>query len=355
MQKGIENKYNALHKQNQKGYATEIRAAYLSLIKDVSQMVYTGVLNGTEEFYLQNNPRLKAQVNTLIDKLYTNVYGTAVIGINSEWDVAVEKNNAITQKVYGTDLGKLPTKYKSRYLSNNTEAKHAFVTRKINGLDLSDRVWKYTNQFKQEIELALEYAIGNGVPAHVTAKHMQQYLTEPNKLYRRIRQENGELRLSKAAKAYHPGSGVHRSSYKNALRLVANETNFSYERSNELKREQADHIVGIRIQVSNRHSPIMDKNGVQCALLQGFYPKDFKWTYKWHVNCQCISYTVLKTETEVDEDIRRIFEGKEPKKSNTSVNYVKSKPGAYTDQYNEYLEKVKEKGKLTRTFVSNPV
>ena len=54
------------------------------------------------------------------------------------------------------------------------------------------------------------------------------YLRNPDKLFRRVRDKHGNLRLSKAAKAYHPGRGVYRSSYRNALRLTATENNMAY-------------------------------------------------------------------------------------------------------------------------------
>jgi hypothetical protein len=297
-----------------------------------------------------------------MEVLHQNILGITTTGINSEWSKAVENNNKIARKIFGKDLEKLPKHYQSKYLTNNDKARESFINRKTNGLNISDRVWRYTDQFKQEIELALEHSIYNGKSAYQTAKDMQQYLNEPDKLFRRIKDDNGVLRLSQAAKAYHPGQGVYRSSYKNSLRLVANETNFAYETSNREKRMQQDFVVGIEIRTSPRHSPSMDLGGVSCTALQGFYPKTFDWSMKWHCNCKCFSLHVLKTPEEVDADVNRIFDGKEP--TTTSTNSVNGVPANYSEYVNDNADKWKNwqqkpnwiaanKNKRTPTINSN--
>jgi len=87
-------------------------------------------------------------------------------------------------------------------------------------------------------------------------RYKELSLTEPHKLFRRVRVE-GKLVLSKAAKAYPPGSGVYRSSYKNALRLSANETNLAYRLSDFTRRQQMPFVTGIEVHLSASHE-IMD-------------------------------------------------------------------------------------------------
>src|SRR5690606_20105860 len=87
----------------------------------------------------------------------------------------------------------------------------AFKERTIKGLNLSDRVWKYTNQFRNEIEQGLFVGISEGKSAAAMAQDQKKYLKEPEKLFRRVKDANGKLVLSKAAKEYKPGQGVYRS------------------------------------------------------------------------------------------------------------------------------------------------
>lgn len=74
-------------------------------------------------------------------------------------------------------------------------------------MNLSDRVWKYTNAFKQEIELGLDCGIRSGKDAPAMARELKQYLQHPDKLFRRVRDEHGLLQLSQVAADFHPGQG----------------------------------------------------------------------------------------------------------------------------------------------------
>jgi len=159
------------------------------------------------------------------------------------------------------------------------------------------------------------------------------------------------LRLSKAAKAYSPGQGRYRSSYKNALRLTANETNFSYNGSELEKRKQQDFIVGVKIKTTPGYTSSVDKGGIVCGDLQGIYPKGFDFTYKWHVNCRCISLNVLKTREEIDNDVDRILAGKEP--LTTSENSVNKKPANYTKYLKDNKNTYKNWKNPPRTFENN--
>jgi hypothetical protein len=346
--------YDLLHARNIDQYARQVRASYLKAIKQVSLIAKNARLDAQDSFYFKNNKNIQLKVNNVLKELQNNVYGTTVTGINSEWELAVEKNNAVAQKIYGKNLDQLPEDYKAKYLSNNDEARLDFVSRKMNGLGLSDRVWNNTQQFKQELELALETSIGKGKSARSIASEITQYLNNPDKLFRRIKdKETGVMRLSKAAKAFHPGQGKYRSSYKNALRLARNETNFSYEGSNHLKQQQQDFVVGIEIRTSPQHVASDDKGGISCIDLQGKYPKDFDFTYKWHVNCKCMSLTILKTKEELDKDLDSILAGNEPNKS--SINKVKVLPKKYTTYLKDNKEKFDNWKTMPRTFENNPI
>jgi hypothetical protein len=344
--------YDDIHDANLDKYAKQLRKHYLETIKAMSNIATGLNLNANNEFYFRNNPEVSQEVNKLLKQLNSKVYGTTVEGINSEWDLAVEKNNELAQYVYGKTLEDLPTQYRDKYFSNNAKARQNFVQRKIKGLKLSDRVWGNTKQFKTQLELALEAGIGKGKSAAAIATDITKDLNEPGKLFRRIKdKKTGVLRLSKAAKAFHPGQGRYRSSYKNALRLAANETNFSYEGSQYEKRKQQDFIVGVEIKVSPRHNESDDKGGISCSSLQGKYPKNFDFTYKWHVNCRCMTLHILKSEDELDEDLDKILAGNEP--DTVSKNNVSGTPGNYNGYLKENKKKWENYKNQTRTFEAN--
>lgn len=154
--------------------------------------------------------------------------------------------------------------------------------------EISDAVWKQSEQLRAEMELALSVALKSGTSADNFSREIRGYLNEPNKLFRRVRDEFGNLVLSKAAAAYHPGRGVYRSSYKNARRLAATEINMAYRKADYDRWQKLDFVIGVRIALSREH-PYYD----MCDELAGDYPKDFVFV-GWHPHCRCIATPILQ-------------------------------------------------------------
>ncbi len=311
--------------------ASRIARAYSSLVNRLAVLAVPLQLNSNGEFYFRNYPSLNKAVNALIQELYTSVYGYTTAGANGAWDLGTDVNNDLNSAAFAnTDISLLNDSVRETYFGANLGARRSFVLRKeTGGFSTSDKVWRNNRQLKQQLELSLEAGLSQGTSAQNLAKEIKQYLVDPDKLFRRIRsKENGTLRLSKSALAYKPGRGRYRSSVKNALRLARNEINFSYEQSNGLKRQQSSFIVGVKITVSPSHNRSDDRGGISCYALQGNYPKDFDFTYKWHTSCKCRSLNILKSREEMDKDIDRLLEGKGPLKS--SKNKVYYLPGAFT-------------------------
>lgn len=169
----------------------------------------------------------------------------------------------------------------------NTEALNTFLNRKIDGLNLSQRVWKITDeQVMPLIESYLSEGINKGTSAATISRDLREYLNEPDKLFRRVRDKStGKLKLSVAAEEYHPGQGVYRSSYKNAMRLAREEINQAYRQADHERWKQMDIIRGIRISLSESHFQRMPKGDI-CDELAGEYPKEYMFP-GWHVQCLC--------------------------------------------------------------------
>lgn len=62
------------------------------------------------------------------------------------------------------------------YFSANIGALEKFIDRKTDGLNLSDRVWNYTSQFKEEIEAGIGLGLMDGKTAPEMAKELKKYL-----------------------------------------------------------------------------------------------------------------------------------------------------------------------------------
>lgn len=153
-----------------------------------------------------------------------------------------------------------------------------------NGLKLSDRVWNITQQTKSQLEFYLDSGVVAGRNSNGISSDIRQILQNPQKRFRRIRNEKGELVLSQPMKDYHPGQGVYRSAYKNALRTSATTTNTAYRSADYERWSKQDFILGIEIQRSaNNRRPCKI-----CDAMVGKYPKTFKFT-GFHPFCICFA------------------------------------------------------------------
>lgn len=287
--------------------------------------------------YPQTHDRIKKLEVWMAEELERTISNN----ITEEWDIAERSGESLTtdflRQTY-EDVSKAPAALQARYFRNNTEAHDAFLVRTLKGMGLSDRVWRLTAQCRQEMELAIDIGLGDGLSAQEISRSIRKYLKEPDRLFRRVRDKHGNLVLSKAAKAYHPGQGVYRSSYKNALRLSATEGNIAYRTADHLKWQQLDFVVGIQIGLSNNHT----LNGVPfhdiCDELAGRYPKDFKFT-GWHPFCRCIATTILMTPEEFKANEEAFLAGKEPVVR--SKNEVEDVPRQFKKWRKENAKKIK--------------
>ena len=223
---------------------------------------------------------------------------------DTEWRAACDKNDAFINSILKTS--RLTPDEAQQYQARNLEALQAFQKRKIEGMDLSQRVWKCTSDIKETIELGIDVGLGEGRSAQELSRDLRGYLNEPNALFRRVRDKYGNLNLSKAAKLYHPGRGVYRSSAKNAMRLARTEVNMAYRESEYLRWQQLDFVVGIRIWLSNNHT-ILDSKGNPiplidvCDDLAGNYPKTFRFV-GWHPQCRCVVTPILSDLDEFNKE-----------------------------------------------------
>ncbi len=302
-------------------------------------------LPSDKDFEFKNYPALEKRVDELVKEVSLKVTRIIEDGEEEAWIEANAKNDALVDSVVkGSGL---PKEVVAQWKQPNLSALAAFQARKIAGMGLSQRVWKLTQTAKQELELALDLGIGEGKSAAELSRDIRRYLNEPNKLFRRVRDEKGILRLSKAAKMYHPGRGVYRSSYKNALRLAQTEINMAYRSSDHERWSQTDWIIGVRISLSNNHT----LNGLPfhdiCDDVQGVYPKDFKFV-SWHPKCRCHATPELAKREERIAYLKKMANGEDVSGFKFS-GQTKEVPQGFKDWVDKNAERIKgaeERGKL---------
>ena len=288
----LENQFEAKNIQNIINYNRKVQAALdeasrnLAMKAAIFEMRYPTKIY--QSAFYKVNRGLERQIDIILNKLHKDIQANIQEGIISNWDMANLKNNKMVGTwAEGIKLNK--DLIAPSFNQLNLAALDTFLTRTEAGMNLSERVWNITNGVKDQLELYLASGISTGESAAEMATEVKQYLNEPNRLFRRVRQD-GKLVLSKAAKGYHPGAGIYRSSYKNALRLSKNEINMAYRMSDYTRRQQLPFVTGIEVHLSASH-PRLD----MCDDLVGKYPKGFIFM-TWHVGCLCYTTSIMLNE-----------------------------------------------------------
>lgn len=298
--------YDKKHKENLAKRARKVQQLYDAAIKRIAQAAAPSLFDADpkKEFHFEDFPALKKEMEALMQDLGSSLQANIEDGDQDSWTLSNTKNDAMVDSIIGKKH--LPKKVVQDWKHPHLEALDAFIARNEAGMNLSRRVWNLTQQFKSEMELALELGMGEGKSAAALSRDIRKYLVEPNKLFRRVRDKSGALRLSKAAAAYHPGQGVYRSSYKNAIRMTATENNIAYRTADHNRWQALPFVIGIEIHISNNH-PTEDI----CDLFDGKrFPKDFKFT-GWHPWCRCYAVSVLASQEEMDAYTTALMNGED--------------------------------------------
>ena len=236
----------------------------------------------------KNNVWLRNQgIENAVDRELLNLESMLYANISAfqkdGWERAERKNDDfISQFIKGMSISSAT---KDGMFAHSLSA---FETLKndidANGFKLSDRVWNITQQTKSQLEFYLDSGVVAGRNANGISSDIRQILQNPQKRFRRIRNEKGELVLSQPMKNYHPGQGVYRSAYKNALRTSATTTNIAYRSADYERWSKQDFILGIEVHRSaNNRGPCKI-----CDAMVGKYPKTFKFT-GFHPFCICFA------------------------------------------------------------------
>ena len=268
-----ERKYHNTHNRNITQAEARIDGAFAEVVQGVTRIYqlydFTLPEGGAFQFE-QATPAARKAADKVFANMRKRILETIQAGADAADKLSQQKAEKLT-RLYGaaTQLRREQTTARSLQ-------------------EISDAVWKQSEQLRADMELALSVALKSGASADDLVGEIRGYLNEPNKLFRRVRDEFGNLVLSKAAAAYHPGRGVYRSSYKNARRLAATEINMAYRKADYDRWQKLDFVIGVRIALSREH-PYYD----MCDELAGDYPKDFVFV-GWHPHCRCIATPILQ-------------------------------------------------------------
>lgn len=313
--------------QRTEAYAEKVRQLFAATVNEIlalNKSVPT-LDEGVMYSFEGDNMRIQKKVEALLRQLHSVVTTAIRKGITLEWEQANVECDKLVASCFGKKV--LSSPEFSAWNNRNTAAMNAFADRTEDGLNLSGRIWQSVQQLRDEMEIAMTVAIGEGDSAQSISRKVRQYLNDPDLMFRRFRFKKGEDEQGKPIygrkwkkrikdektgkyrwidyerKDYKTGSGVYKSSAKNAMRVARSETNIAYRRADNERWQQMDFVLGQRIQLSKNHP----KKDI-CDKLAGDYPKDFVFD-GWHVQCFCFATPILIDEDEMAKVTEAFLKG----------------------------------------------
>jgi len=326
------------------------------LLKQLQQLIFNNYLMAMNLFQVKNslsnntpfwfsqNHASDRQMDNLITGFNKQANALFLNGIERSWKLGEE--NAFEQ------MKKIATQ------EQRNQGSQASMKRYTEGINLSDRIWNLSKNFKSEIETILQNGLKEGKSAAQLSAELKKYLNEPDKLFRKVRnKDTGEMELSEAAKKYKPGQGVYRSAYKNAMRLARTEIAAAYRRAAWEQYQNDPDVIGIRISLSNNHTCVNPRTGKPepfydiCDELAGDYPKSFLWT-GWHPQCRCVM-----TPIQVSGDEATKLSDAKAKGETYIPNRIKSVPSQFQkwmENNKDRIDKANRRGTLPNWIKDNP-
>lgn len=327
--------FDAAHYRQTEQYTQAVDALFDKATAEIARAAAKGKYDPDKPFSFDDYPSVKAVMQSVTKQLASRITTVIETGSKKQWLFACSKNDGFISSIL--DTSKLSKAQLKKMQDQNLDALKTFQGRKVEGMNLSQRIWKYVGQYREQLEAALDAGLGEGRSAAQLSRDVRQNLKDPNRLFRRVRDKRGNLVLSKAARAFHPGRGVYRSSAKNAARLTRSEINMAYRESDYLRWQSLDFVVGFEVKRSN-HEPLCKCD--ICEKLKGRYPKHFKFK-GWHPQCMCYAVPILMDEETFDEnelgDLKAALRGTQYKRLEAK-NVVVDVPDGFKEWVKEHEE-----------------
>lgn len=332
-------------------YAEKVRLLFAKTVNDILALNKTmpSLDEGVMFSFDDQSMKMQKQVEQLLRQLHSVATMAIKKGITLEWEQANIECDKLVQSCFGKKV--LSSPEFAAWTQRNEKARDAFIARSDNGLNLSDRVWQSVRQLRDEMEVAMTVAIGEGDSAASMSRKVREYLNEPDLMFRRFRykdEDTGEWKRKWKKRIkddttgkyrwmdynrddYKTGAGVYKSSAKNAMRVARTETNIAYRRADNERWKQMDFVLGQRIQLSHNHP----KKDI-CDKLQGDYPAEFVFD-GWHPQCFCFATPILMDEEEMAKVTEAFLRGE---KYTPKGKKITSYPQNFKDWVTEHSEQI---------------
>lgn len=382
-------------------YAEKVRQLFAATVNEILTLNKTmpDIANGVMYSFDGDSKKVQQKVEMLLRRLHSVATMAIQKGIELEWGEADKACDALVKSCFGKELMSNPN-FKA-WTAHNTKARDAFIRRSDKGMNLSQRVWRDVRALRDEMEVAITVAMGEGEDAGTISRQVRKYLNDPDLMFRRFQYHEKEHvmdadgnpvldkhgkpkmqdKLGKDGKpivkkkwkkriadpdkpgkykwidydrdSYVPqgaggnSRGVYKSAAKNAMRVARTETNMAYRAADHERWSEMDFVLGIHIETSNSHEKKMPKGDI-CDKLAGDYPRDFDFC-GWHPQCFCHATPILPSDDEMLAMAEAYDQGKPYKPKGVIRDY----PDGFKDWVRENEDKLTDPGLSNPYFISN--
>lgn len=272
--------YQALTKRLNK-YMLFITRIYEDVCKEAANIVLKTGYDGEGVFSFARYPFIKNAVDKLLDTYASEMSYTIISLTSKEWKKSNVIQDMMVNQVLRSYTVSKGDKRKQKYYLSNNDALKEFQKRKINGMNLSQRIWNQRKDLKDSLELTISIAVEKGTSAVKLSKKISKYLSN----YQDIKKDYKEK--------YGKAVDIKNCEY-NSMRLARSEINMAYRKAEQERWRQLDFILGYEIHTSSVHG---HEHSDICDELQGQYPGWFNWS-GWHPNCMCYAVPIVMTNKE---------------------------------------------------------
>ena len=267
------------------GYMMQVRSIYDRLNEKAAAIVESVGYDGSVEFSFSDYPEVKRDLQLLQRQFVGEMQSLIYSGTSTEWKNSNTFQDLIARKALRYYRAQVDGEKSKHYFQTNSDQLKAFQTRKDRGINLSAKLWKQSQTYKDSLEATISTAVEKGMSAITLSKKLSQYLKDWPSL-----QADYQEKYGKATRCYD-------CEYR-SIRLARNEINLAYRSAEQERWRKFDFILGYKVKLSSSH-PRYDI----CDDLVGDYPKDFKFV-GFHPNCLCYTVPIVMSEDEYWSDDR---------------------------------------------------
>lgn len=237
--------------------------------RKIEQAINDAVKDIGRRFTTVKGKRFASIMTGRLKDLHDQILNDGKDGIRNQWMLANKMNNKGLDGYLASV--KISDALNQSFRAPNLSALNAFIDRTEKGMNLSDRVWSFTDGVKDSMEGLIKSGVLEGKSAITLSKELKGFING-----KPIRYEGRLI----------PGKNLNFQ----AIRLAATEMNMAFRTSDYLQNSRLPFTTGVTVHLSAAH-PETDI----CDALQGEYPKGFNFT-GWHPLCYSDDTEVYTSE-----------------------------------------------------------